>query len=327
MTARSFTPNTFATLACVAVGALVLVGKAAAVADAGSKVRLSTTPGRAVQGGQASVTVAVPRGARCTLTVRYGSGETQPAFAPARAPHGRIRWVWRVPETAATGPAKLVVDCGSAGRAVGALAVVAGPKANDIEVAKRGFSQRIRYGRTSVSWGLELKNTSPDRDALDVVVVVNFVDATNTVLGTDIAKIAGIRAGKEFFLGGGEGVPSTAIVRLEVVVRVGSRAPRVVHEPPVDDVRILPAVDGFVGSAVGQVANDREGQLLRRSRISAVFFDAAGNISGGSTGIASAPLPAGARSYFRAGLHASAVPMTRAATVRISVEPTFQAVG
>jgi hypothetical protein len=327
MTARSFTPNTFATLACVAVGALLLVGKAAAVTDAGPKVRFTALPLKAAQGARATVAVKTAGSARCTLTVRYGDGQLQPGLAAARARNGRASWTWLVPDTASTGPAKLVVACAGAGQIVGAMPVVAGPKATYIEVAKRGFSQRIRHGRAIASWGLELKNTSPDRDALEVVVVVNFVDATNTVLDTDTARVAGIRAGNVFYVGGGKTVPTTPIDRVEVVVRAGSRAPKVVHEPPVDDVRILPGSDGYVAAAAGQVANDRAGQLLRSSRIHAVYFDAAGNISGGSTGLATAPLPTGARSFFKASLYADAVPMTRAATVRISVEPRFETVG
>ena len=74
-----------------------------------------------------AVTVAAPRGARCTLVVRYGDGAVQPGLNPARATNGRALWRWRVPETAGTGPAKLIVRCGS-GRLTGSLSVVAGPK-------------------------------------------------------------------------------------------------------------------------------------------------------------------------------------------------------
>jgi hypothetical protein len=326
MTARSFTPNTFATLACVAVGALVLVGKAAAVVDAGTKPRFGAVPARVAQGNAATVTAAAPAGARCTLTVRYGDGALQPGLAPARATAGRARWKWRVPEEAATGPAKLILACGAA-RATASFAVTAGPKQTTVAVTDRGFSQRTRYGRTTVSYGVVLTNTSPDRDALQVTVIVNFIDATNTVLGTHTSRIDGIEAGEPFYLGGGQNVPVTPIERLEVVVTVGSRAPRVVHEPPLADVRVTETSDGYVAAVIGQFSNDVAGTLLRSASMSAVFFDAAGNVTGGATGNAHTPLPHDARAFFKASTYASSVPMTKAATVRVSVEPRFQATG
>jgi hypothetical protein len=56
--------------------------------------------------------------------------------------------------------------------------------------------------------GLVLDNPSADRDALDVNVLVDFADATNTVLVTDTARIDGIAAGSRFHVGGGANVPT-----------------------------------------------------------------------------------------------------------------------
>ena len=109
-----------------------------------------------------------------------------------------------------------------------------------------------------------------------------------------------------------------------MVVQVASRAPPVVREPPVDDLRLVPTRDGYVGAVVGQVANDRPGNLLRRAVMSAVIFDAARNVIGRSTGSMFDPLPSGTRAYFEANLNGDSVPMARAATAKVSVEPRFE---
>jgi hypothetical protein len=327
MTARSFSPRTYILMALAAVAALALAGASAAAVDAGSKLRFSGVPKRVVQGNQASVAVSVRGGGRCLLTVRYGDGTLQPGLATVRAAGGRARWSWRVPETAATGPAKLIVTCGSAGRLVGSLPIIAGPKPNAIVVKDAGGSQRTQYGHSQASWGIVLYNPSPDRDALDVNVLVNFVDATNTVLGTDTAQIDGIAAGSNFYLGGGANVPTTPIDKLEVTVTVGSRAPRVVHEPPVADIRLVPGVDGYLDSVVGQVQNDRSGQVLTTANMTAVLFDAAGKVVGGTSGGVYSPLPWQTRAFWSASSYADPVPMTRAATAKVSVEPKWEVRG
>ena len=327
MTARSLSPSTFATLACLAVAALALLGDAAAAVDAGAKIRFGAMPKRVVQGKDAAVAIAVARGARCSLTFRYGDGNLQSGLRPIRATTGRARWTWQVPETAATGPAKVIVDCGRAGRIVGSLPVIAGPKPTGVVVTDSGFSQKIEDNRARVSWGVVLTNQSPDRDALEVTVLVNFVDATNTVLATDSENVDGIRAGSPFYLGGGMSVPTTPIARLEFVVTIGSRAPRVVHEPPLEDVRLIPGRGAYLGAVVGQVTNDRSGLVLTRATVSAVLYDAAGKITGGTSGVVYAALPWQKRSFWSAALHADPIPLTRAAGAKVSAEPIWEVEG
>jgi hypothetical protein len=305
------------------LAALALATSAGGAREAGLKVRFSALPDRVLQGGPASVTVAGPAGVSCTLTVRYGNGSTQPGLATARARNGRAQWSWRVPETAATGPAKLVVACGRWGRLTGMLPVVAGPKQPGVTVTQQGFSQRYRRSGSSVSYGIVLTNTAAERDALDVTVLTNFVDATNTVLGTDRRGISGIPAGAPYYLGDYASLPATPIDRLEITVQVSSRSPRSIHEPPVADLRVVPDKDGFVDAVVGQVANDRTGAVLTSSRLSSVLFDVAGNVVGGAYGSVSVPLPHNTRAYFSASSAPESTPMANVALARVSVEPRF----
>lgn len=324
MTARTFSPNPFATLTCAAVGALLLVGQAAALVDAGPQLRFSALPKQVVQGRPAAVTVSAARASRCTLAVRYGDGKLQGGLGAVRATNGRARWQWEVPGTAATGPAKVVAACGSS-RATAALPVVAGAKVPGVTITQQGYSQRYRFGRSSVSYGVVLTNTSAERDALNVVVLVNFVDATNTVLGTSEQRVAGIAARAPFYVGGFSSLPPVDVARLEVTFRVGERAPRAIHEPSFADLRLRPAIDpAFLGAVEGQVLNDKGGTVLKRSGFSAVFFDAAGEVIGGAEGNLRSALPEGVREHFSISRGADSVLLARTAEAKISAEPFYE---
>ena len=195
-------------------------------------------------------------------------------------------------------------------------------------VTKSGYSQRWRATGTTVSYGIVLTNASAERDARDVTVLVNFVDATDTVLGTKESDIDGIVAGAPFYLGGAATLPSTEVTRLEITVRVGSRSPRAIHEPPLADLRIIPARDpSYVGAVIGQVLNDKTSTLLRSADFSAVFFDVSGNVLGGSSGRLREALPHGIREFFEASSGADSMPMPRAASVLVSVEPNYMITG
>jgi hypothetical protein len=317
-------PKPLTALACLALAALGLAASAGGALDAGAKLRFSSLPKRVVQGQPASVTVAAARGARCSLVVRYGDGMLQPGLSPTRATNGRARWSWHVPETAGTGPAKLVATCGGS-RVTAAMPVVAGARQPGVTVTKQGFSQRWRGRLSTASYGVVLTNTSAERDARDVVVLVNFVDAANTVLATDESIVQGIAARTPFYLGGSMSVPTTPIARLEITVRVSSRAPRSIHEPPLADIRILPSRSdpSYVGAVAGQVLNDKAGNVLRNASFYAVVFDAAGSVVGGSSGRLRAPLPHGIREFFDTPAGADSMPMARAVSAQVSVDPQY----
>jgi hypothetical protein len=123
------------------------------------------------------------------------------------------------------------------------------PEEPGVTVTKHGFSQRFRSGLSTVGYGIVLTNTAADRDALDVIVLTNFVDATNTVLGTDTRLISGIPAGAPYCMGDYASLPAIQVERLEITVQVQSRAPRTIHE-----------------QYSVKVTNDRDGVLLTSSR-------------------------------------------------------------
>jgi hypothetical protein len=324
--ARRIASTLFALLVTVCTAA-----SAGAAVDAGGSLRFGFVPEKTFAGQAASISVVVrPSRARCAGSVRYTDGATQ-RLASIVASGGRASWRWRVPAKAALGRATASVSCNGAGR-IARTFVVSGPPAAParIVIEKRGYSQRVRFTSRDVSFGLVLSNPSPEKDALDVSVQVNFVDATNRVVKTETVNVPAVRAASQFFLGGATSIPDgTAVSSLEIVTRIGSQALRTLRAPPTADVQVLAALydPGFVGAVQGQILNDHPSMLLASSQISTVIFDAAGNVLGGGTGYGFTSLLPGVRAYFQANVGVGAIPIDRVATAGVSVSGRYEQVG
>jgi len=322
-----------AALLAVALLSIVAVAGAEARPDLASTVRFSSAPGQLVKGRVAVVSIAVrPARASCSLSARFADGKRR-GFGATRAVAGRAVWRFRVPSTAASGAARLTATCRGAGSRTRTVRVagIARPSRAEhagttVYVVQRGFSQRWRGAASFVSFGLVLENRSATRDAVGIQAVVNFVDASNRVVQTMTQRVAGIRAGSRYYLGGYANIPEgIAVARLEITGR-HTDAPRgTLREPPTEDLRIVPQLGdpGFVGSVNGQVLNDHPRFLLNNARISIVVFDAAGNITGGTTAYSAAALVPGARAYFSGAGGLNSVPIANAVSARTSVEPTY----
>lgn len=316
-------------LALAALAALCLTATAAASLDAGSSLRFGFVPKKAFQGQPASLTVVVrPTGVRCSPTIRYADGSTQ-RLQTTVARAGRASWKWTVPAKVRLGAATASVSCGKVGRVARSFAVVGPPTAPaQVNVRKSGFSQRVRYASRDVSYGIVLHNPSPENDALNVTVLVNFVDATNRVVNTDTKQIPAVSAGTEYYLGGSTSIPDASQVSsLEIVVRIGGQEPKRKRSPAVSDVLVQQARydAGWVGAVVGQVENDWKTMLLTRTQISAVVFDSSGAVIGGAQGMTNSGQLPGVRAYFNAGSSVSAIPFDRAASASVSVLGTYEA--
>jgi hypothetical protein len=280
----------------------------------------------------ASVSVSVrPSGVRCALSVRYSSGSKQPDLATIPAVGGHARWTWRVPERAASGRATVTASCGRAGRVSRTMMIVGSVIPVRITVERKGFSIRaMPYGGTSVSYGLVLQNHSSTSDAVGVTVLTNFVMPDNKLIGSATTHVPVIGAGATYALGSeltfAGGVP---LDRLEVVIQVAGRAPKAAFAPAVAAVRILPDLydRGYVGSVEGELIHDRPGLVMQNARLSAVIFDAAGNVLGGGNGYAFASLPPGAREFFKISSGLKAIQLEKAAEAYVSVEPSYRPVG
>lgn len=293
-----------------------------------NSVRISSAPHRAVQGDTVRLAVAVrPAGVRCRLSVRYEGGALQPGLRPVRALRGRAEWKWQLARDTSVGAARATVSCGSAGSAARSILIVGSVIPANIRVANQGFSVRqYNYGGSSVSWGVILANESPNRDAVEVTVLANFVMADNRLIGSATTRISAISAGTQHAVGGELSFLGGApIERLEIVVQTRKSGPPTRRKPAVTNLRVVPGLtDPFwAGSLEGELIND-DGSKLSRAQLGAVIFDADGKVIGGGSGFAYASLPPGAREFIKITTGMRAIAMNRAASALVSVVPTYE---
>jgi hypothetical protein len=318
--------------AAAVVGLLTLAPSSLeAGAPASAVLHFSQLPGRAVAGQ--AVTVAVARahaGARCSLAVSYGK-TTQPGLSPAVAVNGGASWSWTIPQTVQADRAKLTVACAGSKRISAGLLVVGSLIAPRMSVVKDGFSVRTNSaGSADVSYGIIIRNHSPNADAQNVSVLVNFVLANNHLLGSTSATVPLIAAGSNYALGGNLGFPGAApIARLEVVIRVGGTNRHVGHPPALANIVIEPNQydQSWVGDVAGEVINNDAHLVLQSTQYSAVILDSAGNVLGGGGGstFGASPLPPGTREVFKlSGGGFNDIPMQQAASVIVSAIPSWQ---
>jgi hypothetical protein len=311
------------------LAALCIATLASAAVETSASMRFGFVPQKTFRGAPASVAVVVrPLSARCSGSIVYSGGARQ-VFKPVAAKNGRATLRWSVPADARLGAATVTVACAGAGRASRTIAVVGPPQEPArIDVVNHGFSQRVKFGRREVSYGVVLANASKDKDALSVSVLVNFLDATNTVLKTETTLVTAVGAKSEHYLGGSvtipEGIP---VSTLEIVTRLGGQELHSLHQPAVSDMRVLPDFDpGFVGSILFQVLNDRPTMLFSNPKISMVVFDASGAVLGGGTGFSITQLGPGVRAQYDVRQGLSAIPIDKVHTGGISILGRYQSV-
>jgi hypothetical protein len=313
-------------MAVLAAGAALAALPAAT--SAASAPRFVAIPSHVVAGRQVTVTVAVPStaSARCALSVRYHDGKAQSGLAPASTVSGRASWIWVVEDTAAAGAARVSASCGKFGRISRSVLIVGSLIPPKIQVVKSGFSIRPRFSGTNVSWGLVLRNTSPNADALQVYVLINFVLADNRALGTQTTQVGAISAGSDFYVGGELTFPAAApIVRLEPVIQIGGHQRKKAFFPSLTNIAVEPSLGdvGWVGDVGGELVNDDPPWILNSAQLFAVVFDAAGNVIGGGTGAATAKSPPGTRQVFKLTSGFDAIPMDKASSSAVSSVPTY----
>jgi hypothetical protein len=315
----------------IALAALALPASAAPAVDAANSFRFHAAPQRAILGQMAAATVVVrPTGVRCATVVRYTGGTAQ-KLATVTARAGKASWRWKVPATAKPGSATLNIACGKAGKGMRRFAVAApaaAPQRARVTIKASGFSQRVRSTSRYVSYGIEVANPSPENDALDVTVLVNFLDPTGRVVDTDTTRVAAVGAGSVYYLGGSTTIPDASPVdKIEIVTRVGGQSPKRKLGPAFRDILIQAKKSdpAWVGAVVGHIENDHPTHLLKRTAISTVIYDSGGAIIGGSTGRMGEELLPGVRAYFQASSGADSIPFERAFSASVSTLATFEA--
>jgi hypothetical protein len=318
----------FALAALTALAVLVAAAPAGAAVDAGASLRISFLPQKTFRGQAASLSVAVrPSGVRCSGRIVYADGRKQ-GLKATTARRGRATWRWTVPLNVKFGAATVSVSCNRAG-SVSRVFVVTGRPTEParVEVEKQGFSQRVRFASRDVSYGVALRNVSPENDALNVSVHVNMLDSTGVIRKTDVRTVTAIGAKGTYYLGGGVSIPEhwIPISTLEIKVNIGSQQAKALWTPQLSDYRIVAAQydPGFVSTVFFQALNDQPLYVFSAPSISAVVFDAAGAVIGGGTGYGMTQLAPGIRAQYDASLGLSAIPIDRAATAGVSVLGTY----
>jgi hypothetical protein len=309
-----------------ALGSLLLAFAGAAYSRPDS-LRFTAGAHRVVQGNDMSVTLSVnPAGSRCSGSARYKGGQTQ-SIQAVTAAGGRATLRWKVERSTKPGPARVSVSCGAAGRASRTFTVIGAVLPPAIHVVKSGWSVRPMSGSgSSVSYGVILANESTTRDALDVKVLVNFVMADNRLIGSATTHVADISAGTQHALGGDLLFPGGApIARLEIVAITGRAGPKTHTFPGLSSIRVMPSPYEpiWAGSVEGEVQNDST-MTLARGDLSAVVFDAEGNIIGGGHGSFFAPLPPATRLFFKISQGVRAIPIDKVAGAMVSIVPSYK---
>jgi hypothetical protein len=313
-----------------AVAACILtLGSAGVGTAAPTGLRFASLPSRAVAGESVTVSVAGARpGASCSLQVSYG-GSTQTGLGTKRIVGGRATWSWTIPDTVQANVARLTSSCAGKPKLTGRLLVVGSLVPPRLSVEKSGFSVRtLTLGGSDASFGVIIRNHSPNADALSVNVLVNFVLANDHLLGSTRVSIPVIAANSSYALGGNLGFPGAApVTRLEIVMQVGGTQESKKHGVGLDNVVIEPSnLDaGWVGDVAGELVNTDPKLTLSDAQLSAVVFDAAGNILGGGTGQSLGSLPPGTRVVFKLlGSGFSDIPSDKAASAMVTAVPTWQ---
>jgi hypothetical protein len=326
MTATATAKRLFLLAFAAVVGVAVFAGSASGRAES---VRFSAGNSRVVQGNEASLTVSVsPAGGRCSLAVTYKSGAKQKGLPTVSASSGRATWTWTVPRRVQPGPARATASCTGAGRATKTFTVIGQVLPPKIDVKQTGWSVRTYpFGGSGVSYGVILANRSKTQDALDVKVLVNFVMEDNRLIGSASTRISQIAAGSDHAVGGDLQFPGGApIARLEVTVQVNKSGPASRTKPGLSAIRVMPnpIEPLWCGSVEGEVQNDHPSKTISTVQLSAVVFDAEGNIIGGGSGFGVASLAPAARMFFKIARGMRPIAYHKAASALVTIVPRYK---
>lgn len=306
-------------------------------AAAASPAPAAATP-KVKRGHTLSIRTTTKSHTVCAAIVTYADGFSQ-AGSLKKARDGRLSWALLVPRTAPLGRGSWYVRCGITIEHRGAFVVTGaaapgGGKGTTgapprVVVDRQGFSQRPDKsgGGSQFSFGMFLHNTSDSQDALTVYVLVNMVASSGELVGSMTRTIRLIGARQTYAFGDSTPLRTQVpVAKLELTIRVGAHQLAEPHTvPEFANVRIVPSrFDiGYVGEVDGEVLNSAASLTLSSARLSIVLLDAAGNPVGGGVGNTFSPLPAGSRMVFTATAGFNAVPLDRALSPVISVEPSY----
>jgi hypothetical protein len=277
------------------------------------------------QGQRVTIAASVaPAGKSCQLAITYRGGRVQRSQTQ-QAAGGRVFWTVRIPNVP-EGRAVVRLRCEGAGSASASMLVQLALQAPKINIENSGFTQRPRRFSpgSDVSYGLVIKNARTQSDAVNVTLLVNFVDESNRILGSAHDRISRLPANARITYGGQQAIPTQdQVVRLEVIVGATSDTRELAVPPLISDVIIAPrSSEPYVDSVRGQLLNTRANPM-RSGTVGVIILDVEGGIIGGGAGYASGPLAFGAREAFSVSGSFTAIPFAKAAAAVVSVVPNY----
>ena len=193
----------------------------------------------------------------------------------------------------------------------------------NLVLRKSGFSQSIdTAGIDDVSFGMVIRNTSPDEDALHVSATVNLLAGNGSIIQTYPGGIFAIPAATAYYYGHDSVLDGDQrVAKLEVVLHIGDSAKKSLTLPPAADVHLSQDDSGGM-SVEGELSNPFTKTLASSAGITGVVFDSAGNVLGGGSTFPLNDVPPGTRIGFAmdvSGIRTSQAP----ASAQVSAEPEF----
>jgi hypothetical protein len=113
------------------------------------------------------------------------------------------------------------------------------------------------------------------------------------------------------------------------VVTVGSFKPHVAHQATLANMHLVPQIfdPKWLGSVEGELQNTDPAWTLQSASLSAVVFDASGNVLGGGSGFAFQSLLPGVREFVQLSSGFDPIPMDKASSMMVSVTSSWQQPG
>jgi hypothetical protein len=318
---------------CAAAVAAAATCLCASAGGGTGSVAFAGLPSQVYEGQTVTFTLEISKIAsvNCTLTIRYTGKRVDRITHVGR--NGGASWRIRVPAVP-PGPARLAATCPGIGSATAQVLVQWALQTPKLTVTKQGFTEAFPEGPTGpgrVSYGLAIHNERVRFDATNVQFLVNFVDGSNRVLGTDHVGVSRVPSDTTVYRGAQVDLSygqSDMVTRLEIILVSATSAQKVPSTPLlISDIQAAPstppsAQGPYIDSVRGQILNQSALQL-QNADVGVIILDASGNVVAGGSGYAQGPLSKGSREFFSSCCSYGDTLVTSAASILVSAVPTY----